>query len=428
MEFVISNLFNCCIENLILIVLFSLFTTQETQKKNYTITYMCLFGCSCIVTFIDSFLFSILPFNFLLIFLCFIIGFHFVQIKNILWDSIISYLLLIYFQVIFVCLYPAKLMGSHLGNFLVNTSTLIITVIFYLISKRVHFQETFIHNKWIIRVFFLALCIPEFITVQFFVSLLNSAPKIIMICLLLLQLLYVTLLLLILFLITYRQERRQFQNTKEHFETLNQILDNSKQSIHDFNKHIRYLQNTVTVYLKKQQYTELQHQIDLYCGELLEKTEKEESILHLDDPILRALLYGRQAQAKINNIDLYIDAISTVLPSFPLKNYQIVEIFDNLLDNAFECVENLPENRWIKIVLYCEKAAEEHFKNILCVQNPYDELDFSAVINDKSYSSKQGDHKGIGLKKIAKLVTETKGTLILNNENHIFSAKIIYLN
>ncbi len=426
MEFILLNLTNCCIENLILVLLFATLTAQTLPKRNYVFVYILIFFCSCIFTFIDSFLFSILPFNFSLIFLCFLGAFHIIKIETVFWNSLISYLLLIYFQVIFVCIYPAKLMGTHAGNFAVNISTLVCTILLYSLSQHFHFQENLVKNTLTIRIFFLALCLPEFITGQFFVSLLSSAPKVIMLCLLLLQFLYVTLLLLVFFTVTHKQERRQFQNTKQHIDTLNQILDDSKQSIHDFNKHIRYLQNTVTVRLGEKQYDALQNEIDNYCHDLLEQSEKEESILYLDDPVLRALLYGRRTQAKTLNIDFTIDAVSAVLPSFPLKNYQMVEVFDNLLNNAFECVETLSCNRWIRVVLNCEKTSDGHYKNILCIQNPYEDLDYSAIISDNNYSSKKGEHKGVGLKKVANLVTETNGKLILNNDNHVFSVKVVY--
>ena len=67
-----------------------------------------------------------------------------------------------------------------------------------------------------------------------------------------------------------------------------------------------------------------------------------------------------------------------------------------------------------------------HRGSFQVLQNPYEELDFSAVISNNNYSSKKGDHKGIGLKKVAKLVSETDGIIILNNEDGIFTVKIIY--
>ncbi len=426
MDFILPNIANCLIETAILLVLFTTLKTEHSSRYQYPIVVLLLLGSSCVFTFIDFVLFSILPFNFCLVFLCFRIGFHTMKTKDVLWNSLISYLLLIYLQFIFLCIYPVELLGTQAGNFATNGAVLLCAIAFALLAKRFQFKEYYTKHQLSFHIFFLALCLPEFIIAQFLVSMITSASKIVMICFLLVQLLYVALLLLALITITYRQERRQFADTKQHIDTLNQALDDSKKSIHDFNKHIRYLQSTVEVHLQQGQYVELEEHIGRYCSEILEHSEKEEAILHLDDPVLRALIYRRRLQSKSMDIELCVDMPTALLPSFPLKNYQMVELFDNLTDNAFECVESLSTNRWVRIILSCYSLENGRFRNILCVQNPYESIDFTAIISDKSYSSKSGTHQGVGLKKVAQLVDGTGGTFALNHENHVFSVKIIY--
>jgi len=294
-----------------------------------------------------------------------------------------------------------------------------------MISRQLHFKEFYSQNNHQVRIFFLALCIPEMITAQFFAAVLTSTNKFVVLLVLLLQLLYVTALLLAFSMINRKNERRQYAETIRHMDTLNDILDSFKQDTHDFNKHIRYLQNVVETRTTEGKLAQLREDVSSYCTELLAYSHEKELLLHLDNPIFRALLYGRRSQAEQRHIQLYIDA-TKVLPDFPVKAYQLVEIFDNLMDNAFECVETLTDNRWIRVVLHCEQMGDGKCLNVLCIQNPYETLDFEALVNQNDYTSKGGSHRGIGLHKVEMLVSKTGGQLILGHENHTFSVTIQY--
>lgn len=221
------------------------------------------------------------------------------------------------------------------------------------------------------------------------------------------------------------QEYRQLKETQQHIEGLNAVLDDSKRSIHDFHKHIRHLQHLVAVHTQTGDIATLEREVDSYCRELLEHSEKEEMLLHLDDLTLRALLYGRRTQAKAANIAFILDA-SAELPHFPVKNYQLVEIVDNLMDNAFDCVAALSEERFIRVVLSCESIAPGVCRHTLCIQNPYDNIDMDRILSGMRFTSKAGDHQGIGLDKVGKLVRDTGGQLVLSHEDHIFTARVCY--
>ena len=426
MEFMLPNMINCCMEYIILLLLWSCFNFSTTQKRNYIITFCCGIGCSFVITYIDSFLFSVLPINFFFVFVCFFLGFYKSSKMNVLWDSTISYSLLIFFQVIAISITPMDFVGTQMFNFIGNGCVLAIAILLYVISSRLHFKDYYSQNKQQVRIFFLILCVPEMITAQFFASVLTSTNKFVVLLVLLLQLLYATALLLTFSVINRKNERRQYADIIRHMDTLNTVLDSFKCDTHDFNKHIRYLQNIVETRTTEGKILELREDVSSYCKDLLAYSHEKEVLLHLDDPTFRALLYGRRSQAEQKNILFYIDA-TKVLPEFPVKTYQLVEIFDNLMDNAFECVENLADNRWIRVALHCEQMGNGNCLNILCIQNPYETLDFEALVNRNDYTSKGDSHHGIGLHKVEMLVSSTGGQLILGHEKQIFSVKIQYV-
>ena len=148
-------------------------------------------------------------------------------------------------------------------------------------------------------------------------------------------------------------------------------------------------------------------------------------MLQLEDPTFRALLYRREMQARTLGITFILNA-STILPMFPLRDYQLVTIFDNLLDNAFECVETLPNEKWIKVSLQTIPLEHGGLRHILCVQNPFEDIDFSAITCQKYYTTKGGNHHGVGLQNVGQLVKISGGRLLLNHDNQIFTVKIVY--
>ncbi len=425
MRIFILNMLNCCIEYTVLLVFWSSLNSKPVKPWNYVVTFLGGVCCSVIASFIDSFLFSVLPINFLMIFAFFLIGFRETTVKNVFWNIFISYSLLIFLQVVAISVTPITLLGSQLFNFIGNGCVLAVAGLFYIISGKLRFKDYYSKNQGQVRLFFIILCIPEMITAQFFASVLSTTNKIIVLLVLLLQLLYATALLLAFSIINRKNERQQYANTIRHMDTLNDVLNSFKRDTHDFNKHIRYLQNIVETRTEEEKVAELREEVTAYCKDLLEYSHEKELLLQLGDPTFRALLYGRRSQAEQKGIRFFIEA-SAVLPDFPVKTYQLVEIFDNLIDNAFECVETLSDNRWIRVILHHEQTEDGKGIHILCIQNPYETLDFETLVNQSDYTSKGGSHRGIGLHKVEMLVSASGGRLILGHDEQIFSVKIQY--
>lgn len=134
---------------------------------------------------------------------------------------------------------------------------------------------------------------------------------------------------------------------------------------------------------------ELREATDAYCREVLALGGQEEILLQLDDPTFRALLYRRKIQAKKHGVELRLDA-STVLPVFPLKNYQLVTVFDNLMDNAFECVLTQPVEQYVRVELDTQPLANGRILHRLVVENPYAE---AAPVQRDRYTTKGGHHQ-----------------------------------
>lgn len=229
----------------------------------------------------------------------------------------------------------------------------------------------------------------------------------------------------LVWVISKDKQRAKLRQTADRMTDLNLFIDESRQNTHDFNKHIRYLRNAVNVYCQQGDTDGLVQDVNTYCEELLERSEKDEILLQLDDSTLRALLYGRRAQATAAGILFILDA-TPLLPRFPVKNYELVEMVDNLMNNAFDGVLTASNERFIRVILSCEKDAAGAYRHILCIQNPCSPPNMDELLSGRRYTTKSGDHHGVGLAKVSRLTAGTGGKLILGYEDGIFSAKIVY--
>jgi len=411
--------FNCIIESLILMILWNILTDENLLKRKIILTFSLLCISSIIIAYFES---SFLLLSFVLLFCCTYIGFGKIGFPKVFLNTLFSLLALMYLQSIIIWFFPASIIPTAGGQLIINLVVFTIAALLKILAKKIQCANFYEKNKSTVWTFILLLSLPSIVIMQIIAANLDESNRLLVVCLLLLQFSYLLALTLSFVLFHRKQERRKIKYTTEAIDTLNLYMEDSKRRIHDFNKHIHFLHSIVSTQSSD---SELKATVDNYCKDVLNSAEQEEIMLQLEDPIFRALLYRREIQARKFGVDLQIEG-TVILPSFPVKDFQLVEIFDNLLDNAFECVTQMKENRWIKISLQTFPLQDGISNHSLCVQNPYDTLDFSALINKKGYTSKGGEHQGIGLQKVSNIVSSTKGILVLNHDNNIFTAKISY--
>lgn len=422
MAFDIFNFVICLIEVTSMLLFVKIIDDSSLNLKNYIISFCGLFFGSIVVTFIDNISYPILIINFLILFLSFWIGFR-RKIIETLFNALFSFLLLLYFQNFSVIFIPMNFLGTNKGNFLGDSIIFIVALTLCVISCKYKWAYHYRKNVKIVWTLLGVLCVPEIIIVQYFTAKFSDSTRQTIIIMVLLQIIYITAIIAIFTIINHRSNYCRFLQTQKYIDDLDKHLDASRKSIHDFNKHIKYLHNLV---MTSSRNSVLKNEVDGYCKNLINIYDDEEILLQLDEPIFRALLYGRRTQAEKNTIEFVLDA-TPILPKFPMENYKFVEIFDNLMDNAFECVINLDKgiNKWIKVLLDYEQIDLVSYHK-LTIYNPYEEINLSKIFNSKTYTSKGKLHMGVGLKKVAQLVEDTGGTFLISTDDNIFSVSIIY--
>ena len=197
--------------------------------------------------------------------------------------------------------------------------------------------------------------------------------------------------------IQYMRSEEHMQNMiyKENMDSIGKYLQDIKIENHDYKHHIHHLQNMVHT---ASTLSDLQSHVDAYVSELDQSTALLETILAIDNTLFKALLYGAYMRCAREKIPFSF-TVSGFLPSFPVKDYQLVSTVENLISNAVEANESLKEEqeRFIKINILANAN-----QNMISVSNPI--YEYSGNINDyylPGNTSKDPTlHYGIGLNSV----------------------------
>lgn len=186
-------------------------------------------------------------------------------------------------------------------------------------------------------------------------------------------------------------------DSAQYYEMLLSQHENQSILIHDIKKHLQ----SINMLNDKREHDK----INLYIRELMKSSDLKE-VSHLcDHAILNAILtrYGRNCLDK--HIAFHSDIRSGIIDF--IADADITSLFCNLLDNALEAAEHIPDS-FIDVSAY--KREKTPFIVITVVnssrKNPFDEQ--SGILN----TTKANKHKhGFGIKSIRKIVAKYHGNM-----------------
>ncbi|WP_044894912.1 sensor histidine kinase [Bacillus alveayuensis] len=170
---------------------------------------------------------------------------------------------------------------------------------------------------------------------------------------------------------------------------------------HDFIHHL----NAINLMIKQGKFMDVKK----YIEDLTEEVNIINELLPLHSPAISGLMLHYIQHAKKKNIHFIYD-IQDSLKTLPIKEYEANQILGNLLQNAFECVEELPlTKRTVHLHITCNN---DYF--IFSVMNNIGNL----VIDDinhwfvDGYSTKSKEyHSGNGLATIKRILKNYNGEI-----------------
>ena len=386
------DIFNTLLEFLTIYLFFAAFA--HIQLRGYYLWFFLPISIGLSVFFCLD-IPHILVLNIGLFILTQFISFSFVPFKERLLYSVCSVFITMSLEMLFNTFLPSHLLHTFRGDTISNIVMVFISFLYYhgFSESAIPFDiAAFLKRRFVL----LLICFIIW-TALIQVYVLQSSrlwpyiPGVV-------SLIFFTLFILGMILdISYYRSEEHKQNViyKENLQSIEKYLQEIKIENHNYKHHIHHLQSMVQT---ANNLDDLQKNIDSYINELDQSSELLEMILATSNIQYKALLYGAYMQCTQKGI-LFSFTATQILPSFPIDDYQLVVAVENLISNAVEANEVLPNSadRFVHISLCADTNMNE-----ISVSNPLPS--FSGDINDflisGNSSKSSSDHSGLGLPSI----------------------------
>jgi two-component system, LytTR family, sensor histidine kinase AgrC len=217
-----------------------------------------------------------------------------------------------------------------------------------------------------------------------------------------------------LFFLEYQMKsnelKRSVEEYKKYSPVIASLLEDVRRRQHDFKNHLNTVYGLILVSDEKT----LKETIRQYINSLNISLENMEKVLQINNTVVTAIMYNKINEAFKLNIEFrYI--IQGDSMNFPFKDYELSEVLNNLLDNAFDAVLN-SDNDFKKVFLnigYLEENCIIEIGNT----GKRIELNDIATIFNAGYTTKNGEDHGYGLYNVKKIVESYGGRIQLSFEN-----------
>ena len=179
------------------------------------------------------------------------------------------------------------------------------------------------------------------------------------------------------------------------------IVEETRRKQHDFKNYL----NTINAIVEITSEKEVKNELNKYIMSLKYSNNIIEDIIYIDNIIVKAIIYNKLCEANRLNIKFLFNVANNTLEN-SLNDYEISDMLNNLLDNAFQAVIHSTKDK-VVILNICE----EENANIVEVRNSgiTVKLDNIEKIFERGFSTKEGDNRGYGLYNI-KEIAEKKGS------------------
>lgn len=227
--------------------------------------------------------------------------------------------------------------------------------------------------------------------------------------------LFVLNLILYYYIIKINEEKKAMLIQNTYNPIINNIIEEVKSKQHDFKNHL----NTINGLVELTDEKEVKTCVKDYINSLNYSTKSMEDILYINNPILGAVIYNKLCKAENANID-FLYFVDNNLKELNINDYELSEVLNNLLDNAFEAVDN--NNR--EVIL---RITNEGDKNIIEIRNQGTTIKPENIskIFKRGFSTKEGKNRGYGLHNVKKIVEHIGGEIQLFFEGDYTIFKVL---
>lgn len=219
-------------------------------------------------------------------------------------------------------------------------------------------------------------------------------------------------------LIKNQQQKEELKRQKELMDLKEEFFQQMAADHHDFAKHLRVIGDLLE---DDNNPIQLQTAKD-YIKALVSKKDTNGSVIYAGDGILSAILHAKRKEAYEKNI-IFTTLTKKSISKFPFTQTEAVELIGNLLDNAFEAVEDLePE---LKKVLF--EIGEKNGVLFLQTINslPRKTVKVSQML-ERGVSTKEGALRGYGLYNIKSVAEKYGGRVEIQQNEDIVIIRLLF--
>ncbi len=351
---------------------------------------------------------------------CLISFFHKERILKSLLGFCITLILIMILQLILIYILGFFVLGKYVGSCICNIS---IQSIIFLISVSIYY---FAPNKKICNIVEINFKIVFYIIINF--------VGYILVCkiiweynknLILNNIIMFTSMLIIIFMLNLilcynilkiNEEKKLIEIHNKYNPIIENIIEETRRKQHDFKNHL----NTINGIVQVAKEEELKESLTTYIKSLSYFTKNIEDIIYVDNLILRAIIYSKLCEAEKKHIS-FSYFVSNDLLKWGIKDYELSDIMTNLLNNAFEAVENNSEKAIVLNIFKDENKNIIELKNSRSSINPED----IKYIFNRGFSTKSGKNRGYGLYNVKKIVESNGGAIQLSFDDSYICFRIL---
>lgn len=216
-------------------------------------------------------------------------------------------------------------------------------------------------------------------------------------------LLFIIIILLIIQFIELTDKESQFIIQSSYLDSIEELYTALRAQKHD-------LANDWQVLYGLMQLGDLK-EAQKYLEELMGKSISSDRFVVTGEPGLSALLYIKSGIALADGIKFDV-SVEALMDQKHISTYELNRVVGNLINNAFDAVASLEENKRLVQV----RIFEDEDKQVVEVAN-YGKIDdeIKERVFQKGFSTKTGKHSGLGLYIVKELVEQRNGQVRVEN-------------
>lgn len=205
------------------------------------------------------------------------------------------------------------------------------------------------------------------------------------------------------------KELEKYQNMLigRQFEEIRNTYREMRGWRHDYKNHMQVLK----IYVENRQWDECM----AYIVQMNQDLSDVDHVIKTGNVMADAIVNSKVSLAKAKHIQL--DVTVKIPKELPVSDVEFCVLFGNLMDNAIEACEKIPEEEERFIRVFIGLFKKQFYISITNATNQKKRV--------QKYYSLKGEGHGFGLYRIDKIIKERKGYLNRKDEPGVFATEIM---